>query len=286
MEAATELAGRLSTASVKKAWDVYSAFAWPEALDPSRWCMPPELISLHGTSAWEALDEPGRHDLSLFEVANFFSLTLHGERPLVQGLCNQMYSRQNPAITEYIHHFLGEENRHMVMFAMFCNRYAGKVYPMKKLVLPRKYAKGEEDVVFFIKVLIIEELGDYYNVAMGHDERLEPIVQDVNKFHHRDEARHIVFGRQLLRELFAEYAPKWPEDTLPGLRRWLSDYLRSSWNDFYNPAVYRDAGIPDPYEARKEALEAEPCRRHRERVSAKLVDYFLETGILGEVPSL
>ena len=285
-EAATDLAARLSVASVKKTWDVYTAFDWPEKLDPELYCMPPELISLYGTPAWDALDEPTRRRLSLYELANFFSLTLHGERPLVQGLCNQMYSRQNADVTEYIHHFLGEENRHMVMFAMFCNRYAGKVYPLKKLALPRKYAKGEEDVVFFIKVLVIEELGDYYNVALSYDDRLPQIVQEVNRFHHRDEARHIVFGRQLLKEMFDEYSPKWPEGTLEGLREWLVNYLRASWADFYNPAVYKDAGVPDGYEARKFALEAEPCREHRARASKKLVDYFLETGILDEVPAL
>ena len=75
-------------------------------------------------------------------------------------------------------------------------------------------------------------------------------------------------------------------ETLDGLRSWLSDYLRSSWTDFYNPIVYRDAGVPEPYEARKEALSAAPCREHRERASANLIDYFLATGILAEAPAL
>ena len=62
--------------------------------------------------------------------------------------------------------------------------------------------------------------------------------------------------------------------------------LRSSWADFYNPSVYRDAGVPDAYAARQEALDAEVCREHRKRVSKKLVDYFLETGLLVEEPAL
>jgi hypothetical protein len=248
--------------------------------------MPPEFISLYGSELWDELDEGTRRELSRYELANFFSLTLQGERPLVQGLCNQMYSRQNAEITEYIHHFLDEENRHMVMFAMFCNRYAGKVYPMKKLALPKKYVKGEEDVTFFIKVLIIEELGDWYNVEIGNDERVHAIAREVNKFHHRDEARHIVFGKRLLAELFAHHAPRWSPETLSGVRRWLGEYLRSSWADFYNPSVYRDAGLADPYAARQAALDSPVGRAHRERVSRKLVDYFLETGILTEAPAL
>ena len=285
-ESSTELAVRLSRASVKKLWDPYSAIDWPAAIEPGEWCMPPELISLYGTEAFEQLDDVQRQRLSLFELVNFFSLTLHGERPLVQGLCNQMYSRQNQEVTEYIHHFLDEENKLMVMFGEFCNRYGGKVYAQKKMVIPKTYAKGEEDVTFFIKVLIVEELGDYYNVAMQRDDRLAPISREINRIHHADEARHIIFGRRLLAELWNEYAPKWQEETLVGLRQWLADYLRASWADFYNPQVYRDAGVPNAYEARQAALAAECCREHRVRVSRKLIDYFLEVGVLAAEPAL
>ena len=285
-ESTTDLAVRLSRASVKKIWDVYSAIDWPAAIDPSEWCMPPELISLYGTESFEKLDDDQRRRLALFETVNFFSLTLHGERPLVQGLCNQMYSRQNREVSEYLHHFLDEENKHMVMFAEFCNRYGGKVYAQKKMIIPKTYAKGEEDVTFFIKVLIVEELGDYYNVAMQRDARLAPIAREINRIHHADEARHIIFGRRLLAELWSEYSPQWPEETRTGLRQWLADYLRASWADFYNPQVYRDAGVPDAYEARQAALAAACCRDHRVRVSRKLLDYFLEVGILAAEPAL
>ena len=278
---------RLSRASVKKLWDVYGDIDWPESVDPEReGFLAPELISLHGTDAWEALDAAGRHRLSFYELVNFFSLTLHGERPLVQGLCNQMYARRNAEVTRYIHHFLDEENKHMVMFGEFCERYAGKVYAQKKLVLPRSYAKGEEDVTFFIKVLIVEELGDYYNVAMMRDERLAPIARELNRIHHSDEARHIIFGRRLLAELWEEHAPKWSAETLDGLRAWLPEYLRSSWADFYNPSMYRDAGVPDAYAARQAALASPVCQSFRQRVSRKLLDYFLEVGILLEEPAL
>ena len=286
MESPTDLAIRLSRASRKKFWNVYTAFDWPETLDFSHWFMPPELISLHGTPAWEQLDDAQRRKLSLYEVANFFSLTLQGERPLVQGLVNQMYSRQNAPITEYIHHFLDEENKHMVMFAEFCNRYAGKVYPQKKLALAKSYAKGEEDVTFFIKALVVEELGDYYNVVMLRDERIAAISREVNRIHHEDEARHIVFGRRLLRELWHRHAPGWSPETLDALRSWLAEYLRSSWSDFYNPSMYRDAGLEDGYAVRMAALASPICRASRERASRKLLDVFLETGVLLEEPGL
>jgi len=288
MATSVELAPRLSDASVRKAWDVYSAFDWPERLDPeAEWYMAPELVSLHGTELWDGLDDAARKRLSFHEIVNFFSFVLYGERPLISGLMNRMYrSNTQGAVTEYLHHFVDEENKHMIMFGTFCNRYAGKIYPEKKIVLPREYAKGEEDIAFFCKVLIVEELGDYYNLAMMSDPTINPLVARINKVHHVDEARHLAFGRELLRELAAEYLEQWSPEETKAFQEWLGRYLASSWGDFYNPAAYKDAGIADGYGTRKMALAHPACSAFRERASRKLVDYFLETELLSERPSV
>jgi hypothetical protein len=288
MGTSAELARRLSDASVRKAWDVYSAFDWPESLDPAaHWYMSPELISIHGTEAYERLSETERKRLSFHEIVNFFSFVLLGERPLIEGMTHRMYRKASlGAVTDYLHHFVAEENKHMIMFGMFCNRYAGGIYPEKKLVLPREYAKGEEDIAFFCKVMVVEELGDYYNLKMMADDSIHPLVAKINKVHHIDEARHLAFGREYLRELAAQFKDAWTAEQLASFRKWLAEYLRSSWGDFYNPAVYRDAGLADGYVVRKTALEHPACRRMRETVSEKLVAYFIEVGLLEEAPAL
>lgn len=287
MESASELAVRLTRASRKKFWDVYNHFTWPEALVEGAWLMPPELISIYGTAAWDALDEAQRKRLSLYEIGNFFSLVLQGERPLVQGLVDRLYSKKNSKeITEYLHHFVDEENKHMVMFGEFCNRYVGKVYPEKKIVLPREYAKGEEEVAFFCKVMVVEELGDYYNLAIEKDERVDPFVRDLNRMHHVDEARHLAFGRTYLVELFERYRAGWSDEQLASFQGWLVEYLRSSWGDYYNPTMYRDAGLADGYELRQMALAHPACAAQRAEASSKLVNYFIKYGLLVEAPAL
>ena len=287
METASALATRLSRASCKKFYDVYNAFEWPEKLQEGAWCMPPELISIHGTPVWDAMDDAQRKRLSLHEVCNLFSLVLQGERLLVQGLAHRLYQSGNDKdITGYLHHFLDEENKHMVMFGEFCNRYIGKVYPEKKIALPREFAKGEEEVVFFCLAMVVEELGDYYNVVIEKDERCDPLVREINKVHHIDEARHLAFGRVYAAELFDRYSPQWSPETLAGFRQWLAGYLKSSWADYYNPTVYRDAGLADSYEIRQSALAHPACIEHRRKAAAKVVDYFVRTGMLAEAPEL
>lgn len=287
MENSSELATRLTRASRKKIYDVYNRLDWPEALQDAAWFMPPELISIYGTSVYDALDETQRKRLSLYELGNFFSLVLQGERPLVQGLAHRLYSTGNSReITEYLHHFLDEENKHMVMFGEFCHRYVGKVYPEKKIALPREYAKGEEEVAFFCKAMVVEELGDFYNLAIEKDDRVDPFVREVNRVHHIDEARHLAFGRLYLAELFERYSPIWSPESLDGFRKWLAAYLKASWGDYYNPTMYKDAALVDVYAVRQMALAHPSCAVHRQRASEKLVSYFIKTGILIEQPEL
>ncbi|MBK7153866.1 MAG: diiron oxygenase [Sandaracinaceae bacterium] len=222
-KSASDVAVRLTKLSRERSWNVYTDIAWPEALSGERYCMAPELMSIWGTEHWDTLTEEQRVRLSLYECANFFSLTLQGERPLVAGLSDRLYSKRVTAdATEYLHHFLDEENKHMVMFGMFLNRYVGKVYPEKKVALDRTYAKGEEEVMFFCKALVVEELGDYYNMQMMGDQRIEPIVRELNDLHHRDESRHIAFGRLHLRELSERWLAEWPRRVRVRVQTWLA----------------------------------------------------------------
>ena len=110
--------------------------------------------------------------LSFCETVNFFSLNIHGEKRLIEGLARRLYRRGMEDLTAYLHHFLDEENKHMVYFGGFCTEYAGKVYPDRKVAFPREYAAGEEDFLFFAQVLIFEEIVDVYNVHLATDERL------------------------------------------------------------------------------------------------------------------
>ncbi len=291
--ASAVLATKLSKASRAQRWEVDEELDWPASIDDDAWCTSPELVSIAGTDLWASLDEPTRVRVARFEAGNFFSLTLQGERPLVAGMSDLLYStRISPEATEYIHHFIDEENKHMAMFGRFCRTYIGKVYPEKKVNLPRRYASGERIVAMFCKIMVVEEVGDYYNVLMQADTRLPRIVREIHRVHHRDESRHIGFGRSLMRELWATYASGWSVAERAGFQAWLANYMKSSWGDFYNPSVYRDAGLDrgpdgvDPYALRREAIESPQAVELRARASRRLIGFFLREGLLEEAPSM
>jgi para-aminobenzoate N-oxygenase AurF len=281
-----QIVDKLCEASRAASDSPYAGFEWPERLPPDAWYFSPELISLAGTEAFLALDEGQRQRLSFCEAVNFFSLNVHGERALLEGLARRLYRRGDEAWTAYLHHFLDEENKHMVYFGTFCTKYAGAVYPDRKLAFPREFAPGEEDFLFFAKVLVFEEIVDVYNKRMARDQRLHALAREINRRHHQDESRHLAFGRRLVRELFERGARQWTPATLGGIRDYLGEYVRATWREYHNPAAYRDAGLADPYGLAREAYEAEPARRRRAEVTATCFKVLTRIGVLEEAPRL
>ena len=262
-----EVAEKLSARSA--AQEIRPELDWPASIDPSAWFMSPELVSLHGTAAWDLLDERQQKKLAFHECANFFALNIHGERALMEGLARRLYKRDLADVAHYIHHFLAEENQHMSWFGGFCRRYAGGVYPDRKVSLPRTYAPGEEDLLFFAKVLVFELIVDAFNLRMAKDERLHPLAREINRRHHEDESRHLAFGRLVVEELWRRHAPTWSEDTRSGIRTYMAAYLDATWREYVNPDVYRDAGLAEPYKLARETFAAPAFRARVDEIGGR-----------------
>ena len=286
MAGLTRVVDRLCQASRAAGSSPWGGWTWPEALPEDAWYFSPELISLWGTAAHDRLEERQRQRLSFLEAVNFFSLNVHGERALLEGLAHRLYRPGDEAWTSYLHHFLDEENKHMVYFGTFCTKYAGAVYPDRKLSLPREAAEGEEDFLFFAKVLVFEEIVDVYNKRMARDWRLHPLAREINLRHHQDESRHLAFGRRLVRQLFEQHAPHWTAEGVRRVRAYLGEYVRSTWREYYNPAVYRDAGLSDAYGLARLAYAAEPARQRRAEVMRTCFKVLTRIGVLEEVPGI
>lgn len=275
-------AARLSASSRRSYQNPYEAISWPESLDRSQWFTSPELISVFGTPMWDELTEDRRRSLSFWEAVNFFSLNIHGEKALIEGLAHRLYRPGLEEVAEYLHHFLDEENKHSVWFATFCLRYAGKIYPDRKVVFPREYAEGEEDLLFFAKVAIFEEIVDRYNVVMGRDERLAALARQINANHHAEETRHLVFGRRIVEHLWQRHSAAWSPELVAGIRSYLSGYLEATWREYYNPDVYRDAGFADPYGTARQAWEHPAASAHRRSLSRSCLRFLTAAGVLEE----
>lgn len=276
----TQVLAKLCAASRADFSNPYADFEWPEAFDFATWAMSPELVSLHGTPAWDGLDDARRRKLAFYEAVNFMSLNIHGERALLEGLTHRLHTTDTADVSDYLHHFVDEENKHMVYFANFCLRYAGKIYPELAWRAERTFEPGEEEFLFYARVLLFEEIVDVYNARMARDARLAPIARAINAMHHRDETRHLAFGRRQMKRLWARAAPGWSEETRAGARAHLEAFLEATWKSYYNPQAYRDAGLDDAYSLRESAFAHPAQRAHRAEVGQTGLAAFVDAGVL------
>ncbi|MGQ0743838.1 MAG: diiron oxygenase [Acidimicrobiales bacterium] len=275
-----ELARRLAAASVRSRRDPETAIDWPASIDPAAWFMRPEWVSAYDTPWWEALDTPSRQRLSFYEAVNFFSLNIHGERQLMAGLARRLYAPGLEGVSPYIHHFLAEENNHSLWFATFCTRYAGAIYPDRAVTFPSHAAPGQDDVCFFARVVIFEEIVDRYNQAMAADDRVEPVARQINANHHAEEIRHLAFGRRLALELWAQWAPTWSDEVRAEVRTHLDGFVEDTWRSFYRAEAYRDAGLAEPWALARRIWSSPAAVAHRERVSAEALAPLVSAGVL------
>ncbi len=253
---------------------------WPERIAASEWCFSPEWLSLHGTAAYAAMDDAARHRLALREAVGFFSANVHGERPLIGELARRSRAGTG-AWPAYEAAFAAEERVHTAWFRGFCERYGGGVYADRK---PATRAAGgpEDEIVFFARALVFEEIVDAYDAAMAADARLAPIVRRIHALHHRDEARHRAFGRGVVAELWREADRTWTKALVARARARLRGYMEVVWAEFYDARWYRDAGLPDPVALRREGWLAPQQRSRRERVLRPIRRVFASCGLLPE----
>jgi P-aminobenzoate N-oxygenase AurF len=287
-EALTALGGtveRLSMLSERSYQNPYEELeAWPARVDArAEWFSSPELLSLHDTPAFAELDETARRRLAFHEAVNFYSLNIHGEKSLMEGLAARLYRKDLLPVAQYLHHFLDEENKHSIYFGGFCTRYA-RVYRSRQLRFEKVAARDLDDFLFFTKTLIFEEIVDHYNRLQAKDERLNPVARFINHNHHVEESRHLAFGRRIVEALWNSCTPDWAAETVAEVRGLLEQFFLTMWHEYYNPDVYLDAGLASPWELAESAWADPAQREHRRQASLKCVRFLIATGILEREP--
>ena len=274
---------QLIKSSKKRFYNAFELLDWDENIPENTFWMSPELISLYGLKEWEDLNGASRHLLSKWELINFCSINMYGEKELVEAVVKRLYHPKFNMPSEYFHNFLDEENKHMWIFAKFCKKYGGKIYPNNNLRFSAiKESEAVNHFLSFARITIFEEIGDYYNFIMMNDESLPKIVRELNRQHHLDESRHLAAGRLLLIEIYKDLEKDLSESELELISEYLKNYMKNSVEMFYNPSVYKDAGMTDVYSIRRNAVSS-PYRiaKHKD-ILYKTLEFFISNNIIKE----
>jgi hypothetical protein len=274
-----DVLSRLVDLSERDYYNPYRLFEWPDALPQDCYWMTPELMAEYGTEAGSAFTEQQLYALSKWESINFYSLNVHGIRELLHEIVARIHTADFAVPSAYFHHIIGEENEHMWFFAQFCQRYGGKIYPSRSMSLAGPGIPEADHFLVFSRLLIFEELVDVFNQRLAQDERLDPTIRKVNEVHHHDESRHIAFGRQIVAMLFAGLKEQLDESRLRTLEQYLKRYMLASVQGICDPLMYRDAGIPEPYEVRRRVLADPAYPRYVGRVLKRTLSFMISSGI-------
>ncbi|MGW8380595.1 diiron oxygenase [Streptomyces sp. ODS28] len=276
---------RLENMAESGYYNPYTMFDWPESIEPGMPWMSESLTTLAGTPMWDELTREQQIALTRYEAVNFFSLNIHGIRELMSEVVMRIHERTYADVSEFLHHFIGEENEHMWFFAQFCLRYGGKLYPAQPTLKADSVdhlSPVARELIVFARILIFEEIVDHYNAHMATDMSLPHIAREINRVHHQDESRHVAFGRMIFTNLLDQVAKRDP-DEVPVVAEYLENYLQYSIGTLYNPAAYRDAGIPDALALRRRALEHPARIEAHDQVLKRTRKFLSKSGVGREV---
>ena len=253
-------AARLLTASARHTLDPALEVDWAAPVDPDGWAVPPERISLYGTSLWDDLGDDARRTLARHEAASLLSVGLWFEVLLMQMLVRHAFDldlrrpHAQYALTE-----VGDETRHSVMFAKAVDALGCPDYrPHGRLHrLGGWYGHLGAGASMFASVLVAEEATDRLQRESMHDERLLPLMRSV--------ARLVptLSRAQLEKE------------------RWLTALVGTEVvNSLWQARLYRSVGISG--RVGRSAALANPHHRETKRFMLEKVRGFLdEVGMVG-----
>lgn len=241
--AAAKKIDRLNTASLRRVvepdTDVEGAVGEGQVI-PSEMLTVADL-DLHLTDAQRAT-------LSREELASVAISGVRFETFLMSGFAAQMACSSDltdPRIV-YMLHEMGEETRHSRLFIRLIDQLKPKaVDPLQTRIGQMFFRRVLRTVlnrpaVFCVLVLAGEEIPDLFQKKIADHPETDPFVQDVNRYHRMEEARHLAFARTVLPELWSEAS--FIERAL--IRYEIPRIIRIMFNGMIHPNVYRTIGLP------------------------------------------
>lgn len=278
IDSVRKTATRLLGSSAKNSYDPDLDIDWDAQVELDMKFMPYERVSLYGTPLWERMSEEQRRELSRQELASVASIGLWFELALIHMLARWAYHQdpQDPR-TQYALTEIGDETRHIVMFAKAIARMGAPTYRPHRLVhhLARVYKAVATGPALFAPVLVAEEITDRLQRETVNDESVHPLVRMVNRIHVVEEARHVRFAREEVERQMSTIGPigKIVSNVASAI---VATFVASV---LISPDVYREVGL-DPDEACRAARENPTYHESRRWMAEKIMAFLDEQGML------
>ncbi|MFD4366806.1 diiron oxygenase [Rhodococcus sp. NPDC058521] len=204
----------LSEGSVHKHFDPYVDIAWDstelEVTENDRRWILPAVDPLGGHPWYQALSDEKKIAVGMWRQANIAKVGLQFETVLIGGVLQYVFRAPNGSPEfRYCTHEMVEECNHTLMFQEMVNRIGVDVPGGPKLfraVAPLLPLAGTAfPIIFFIGILAGEEPIDHIQKQILRSQAdIHPIMANVMSIHVAEEARHISFAHEFLRQHIPE----------------------------------------------------------------------------------
>jgi len=277
-DAVRKTATRLLGSTSRNSYDPELDIDWDAPVDLDKKFMPYERVSLYGTPLWERMSEVQRRELSRQEIASVASTGLWFELILIQLLARWAYDQdpQDPR-TLYALAEIGDETRHVTMFAKSIARMGAPTYRPRRLVhqLARLYKATAAGPALFAPVLVAEEITDRLQREMVNDEDVHPLIRMVNRIHVVEEARHVRFAREEVARQMRTIGPigKVISNVASAI---VAAVIAES---MISPKVYAEVGL-DPVEAVRAARSNPNFHQTRRWMAEKIMTFLADQGMV------
>ncbi|MFR9751541.1 AurF N-oxygenase family protein [Nocardia sp. 004] len=200
----------LSEGSVNKHFDPFADIDWDNpdfAVDagPERWILPVSADTLARHPWYQALSTERKIAVGKYRQANIAKVGLQFESILISGMIIHNFGLPNGSPEfRYCSHEMIEEHNHTLMFQEMVNRIGLDVPGMGPLVSKLKYLGAPVAAwfpnLFFMAVLAGEEPIDrIQKQILRSGDEVHPIMRGVMAIHVAEEARHISFAHEFLK---------------------------------------------------------------------------------------
>jgi|HubBroStandDraft_1064217.scaffolds.fasta_scaffold10278_2 hypothetical protein len=263
----------------REQWDAATRIDWSRELGAENpMGLPDEMIGIWGSDIWRRMTPAERATLRKHLQAWQISQFLHAEQGALIGCSRIVQQVTSLGAKYYAATQVIDEARHAEIFSKFLHEKFELVYPLAEPlqdIFTEIFNRKEWDFIYLGMQVVLEgmALGSFQLVR---DHATNPLASQINAYVMQDEARHVAFGRLVLRD----YYPQLTDHERNEREEFIAEACHLLAERFFPEEPWEHAGLP-----RKECLalvaSSPATQYHRHRLFSRIVPTVKDIGLWG-----
>jgi hypothetical protein len=269
---------RLYNQGKQRQWDADDRLDWDHQVDPGNPLgMPDTFVSIAGSDFWDRLPEGEREVIRRHTAGWLFSQLLHAEQFALLGIGKMAAGIPSLESKMYAATQVMDEARHAEAFNRYIKTKIGIRYgisPTLGHLFENVLAESRWDLGVLAAHVLVENMG-LATFSLYKERMRDPLAQAFMGYVLRDEARHVAFGRTVLRRHY-------PQLTAAEIREREDFVLEGCWalrDRYADDDIWHRLGYGE--QAVRLATRSPVKREFRRRVFKRIVPSLKDIGLMG-----